>query len=40
MDTLDLLNIMIGSISLLITVSCVILVAKIYGKQNTQTNQG
>ena len=39
MDTLDLLNVMIGSISLLVTVLCVVLVAKIYGKQPTQSNQ-
>lgn len=40
MDTSDMLGLMIGSISLLATVLCVVLVAKIYGKQNTQINQG
>ena len=40
MDMLNILEIMIGSISLLVTVLCVVLVAKIYSKQPTQTNQG
>jgi hypothetical protein len=39
MDTLALLNVMIGSISLLVTVLCVVLVAKIYRKQSPQSNQ-
>jgi len=39
MDTLDLLNVMIGSISLLVTVLSLVLVAKIYRKQPAQTNQ-
>ncbi len=38
MDTLDLLQVMIGSISLLVTVLCAILVANIYSTP-AQTNQ-
>lgn len=38
METLDLLGVMIGSISLLVTVLCGVLVAKIYSKQGMQTN--
>lgn len=38
MDTLDLLGVMIGSISLLVTVLCGVLVAKIYSTQPAQTN--
>jgi len=39
METLDLLNVMIGSISLLVTVLCVVLVAKIYSKPPEQSKQ-
>ncbi len=38
METMDLLGVMIGSISLLVTVLCAVLVAKIYSKQGMQTN--
>lgn len=39
MDMIEVLNVMIGSISLLATVLCVVLVAKIYSKQPAQSNQ-
>jgi len=39
MDTLDMLGVMIGSISLLVTVLCVVLIAQIYGKQPVQSSQ-
>lgn len=38
METMDLLGVMIGSISLLVTALCGVLVAKIYSKQGMQTN--
>ena len=40
MDMLNILEMMMGSITLLATVLCVLLVAQIYSKQTTQTNQG
>lgn len=39
METTNLLGVMIGSISVLVTVLCAVLVAQIYSKQPAQINQ-